>query len=98
MQPWLLPDCQFSAFAESRYILFVGPGEHVPDGFFDGLMADGDQAGLDRRPINILIFIIRIDIFLKGCYSESNIPATPLPQGMRNHGGFFIWRRHIGTV
>jgi len=31
-----------------------------------------------------------IDIFQKHCYIISNIPAKPLPQGMRNMVGFFI--------
>ena len=33
--------------------------------------------------------IVFIDIFQKQCYIISNIPTKPLPQGMRNHGGFF---------
>jgi len=32
-----------------------------------------------------------IDIFHNKCYIVDNIPARPLPQGMLNYGGFFIW-------
>ncbi len=34
--------------------------------------------------------LLAIDIFQKHCYSVANIPAKPLPQGMRNVAGLFI--------
>ena len=34
--------------------------------------------------------LLAIDIFQKQCYSVTNIPAKPLPQGLRNMVGFFI--------
>jgi hypothetical protein len=34
--------------------------------------------------------LLAIDIFQKHCYIISNIPAKPLPQGMRNMVGFFV--------
>jgi hypothetical protein len=39
-----------------------------------------------------------IDNFAKEYYSSTNIPATPLPEGKRNHGGFFIFPIFIGVI
>jgi hypothetical protein len=39
-----------------------------------------------------MMVIKTIDVFLKECYIEPNIPARPLPKGMLNYGGFYnLW-------
>ncbi len=36
------------------------------------------------------LLLAKIDIFQEHCYIADNIPAKPLPQGMRNMVGLFI--------
>ena len=43
-----------------------------------------------RSQCLVIPAIVYIDIFNNECYSVSNIPAKPLPQGKRNLAGLFL--------
>ena len=57
------------------------------------------KVNLLNHYISSPLLLAKIDIFQKHCYIVGNIPAKPLPQGMRNMVGFFIlgaeWPRII---
>jgi hypothetical protein len=48
------------------------------------------KVNLLNHYISSPLLLAKIDIFQKHCYIVGNIPAKPLPQGMRNMVGFFI--------
>jgi len=59
--------------------------------YFQGLKYNMAKLNITKKElVSTSLNLMAIDIFQKQCYSIYNIPAKPLPQGMRNMVGFFV--------
>ena len=59
--------------------------------YFQGLKYNMAKLNITKKElVSTSLNLMAIDIFQKHCYSVINIPAKPLPQGMRNMVGFFV--------
>jgi len=59
--------------------------------YLQGLKYNMAKLNITKKElVSTSLNLMAIDIFQKHCYSETNIPTRPLPQGMLNYGGSFI--------
>jgi hypothetical protein len=59
--------------------------------YFQGLKYNMAKLNITKKElVSTSLNLMAIDIFHNMFYSIYNIPAKPLPQGMRNMVGFFV--------